>query len=414
VSPLVGHRREAARLGRASDLALAAVAIALAVALPAGVPEASAIIVDAATLQGTVSAPDGTPLPGARVEVKELPGTNATAGPDGLYSISVPTSTGGYTLRFTAADRAPVERPTGPVAPLAIIVINATLSLYPPSAVLHIDILPFAQPGETGLREDYIEVTNASGTPVFHYRERVSTADLTVPAPGGYLVKATRPGYYDGTVEVSVRRGDDLKVTVDLTDLKKPTHGTLGGEVTHGGMGIRNATVTAKANEGGHSYEAKTDPTGGYTLEVPPGNYSVKAVAEGYATVTRAARVVAGKATTLGIELPLEVEQEGLGGSALAWAGLIAAIAVLGAVAAYAAVTHRRARMAKDAEKVAAATLECPACGAAAPEDADACPGCGAHFPWRSFRCPECGSPLPLDATRCTECGNTRFDLHRG
>jgi hypothetical protein len=389
-------------------------AILVAVALLAAAPEASAIIVDAATLQGTISAPDGTPLPGARVEVKELTGTNATAGPDGLYSISVPTSTSGYTLRFSAADRAPVERPTGPVAPLAIIVVNATLALFPPSAVLRIEILPYAQVGETGLREDYIEVTNANGTPAFHYRERVSTAAVTVPAPGGYVVNATRPGYFDGTSEVSVRRGDDLRVTVDLTDLKRPTHGIISGTVRHGGKVLPNATVTAQATEGGHLYEARTNVTGGYALEVPPGNYSVRADAEGYARITRATSVTAGRTSALDIELPLEVEQGGLGGTALAWAGLAAAIVVLGAVAAYAALTSRRARKAKDAERAVATTLECPSCGAAAPGGADVCPGCGARFPWRSFRCPECGSPLPLEATRCTECGNTRFDLHRG
>jgi hypothetical protein len=414
VSPLRGHRRAAAAIGGASALALATIAIALVIGLIAVAPGATAIIVDAATLQGTISAPDGTPLPGARVEVKGLTGTNATAGPDGLYSISVPTSTAGYTLHFTAVDRAPVERPTGPVAPLAIIIVNATLALYPPSAVLRIDILPYAQPGETGLREDYIEVTNATGTPGFHYRERVSTAAVTVPAPGGYVVKATRPGYYDGTVEVSVRRGDDRSVTVDLTDLRRPTHGVISGTVRHGTVGLSNATVTAQATDGGHSYEARTDLAGNYTLEVPPGNYSVRADAEGYARVTRATSVQAGRASTLDIALPLEVEQGGLGGTALAWAGLVAAIVVLGAVAAYAALTSRRARRAKGAEKAAATTLECPACGAAAPSDADVCPGCGARFPWRSFRCPECGSPLPLDATRCAECGNTRFDLHRG
>jgi len=410
VSPSVRARGRAGPAHIAAPLgSLLAVAALLAVAL-----QVTGIIVDAATVQGTVRGTDGSPIMGARVEVVGRPDLNATTGPDGLFSMSVGASTAGLALRFTATDRVPVELPTGPIGPLSVVVVNATLHMQPPSAVLHIAILPAELPGAYGLRQDNIYVTNASGTPAFERHENAQAVDITVPAPGSYSVRGTRPGYYELTVAVTVKRGDSIDVPIDLSGRRKPTYGVIAGNVTHDGVALPNATVTAVPDDGGRTYGATTGPIGGYVLQVPPGNYSVRADKEGYARISRAARVEAGGTYPVDISLPVAEETGGLLGSTLALVVLAVAVLALGAVAAFALLVQRRARAAREAGRARDATLECPSCGASAPEDADACPSCGAAFPWRSFRCPECGTPLPLDAKRCTECGNTRFDLHRG
>ena len=410
MSPSVRGRARAAPARLAPPLgALLVVAALMAVALPG-----TSIIVDAATVQGTVRGTDGSPIMGARVEVVGRPDLNATSGPDGLYSLSVGSDPTGLTLRFTAEDRVPVELPTGPLPPLSVALVNATLRMQPPSAVLHIAILPAEMVGAYGLRQDHIYVTNASGTPAFERDVNAQEADVTVPAPGSYSIRGTRPGYFELTVAVTVGRGDDLDVAIDLSSRKKPTYGVIAGNVTHDGAALSNATVAAVPDDGGRAYEATTGPTGGYVLQVPPGNYSVRAEKEGYARISRAARVEAGGSYPVDISLPVAEETRGLLGSTLALVVLVVVVLALGAVAAFALLVQRRARAAREAGRARDATLECPSCGASAPEDADACPACGAVFPWRSFRCPECGTPLPLDAKRCTECGNTRFDLHRG
>jgi hypothetical protein len=396
--------------------AVAAVALTL-MAIAVLLPFSAAILVDSSTVRGTVVDEHGDALVGARVEVAGLEGVNATTGPGGLYSLDVSPSEAGYNITFSYPDRAPVTAWTGPLAPLGQAVVNATLRPLPPSATLHVGIIPIEtgqQYGNYGLRMDYIHVTNATGTPLFERTERATSFDFTVSAPGSYVVRGTRPGYYDVTVDVTVGKGESLQVTIDLNGHKKPNYGVVRGTVTFRGAPVPNATVTAVPDDGTQSYEAFTREDGNYTLQLPPGNYSVRAQAEGYARTSHAVRVVAGDVYSVDAALSEAQEPRGLMDSPLAWVMLIVTVVALAAVAVWASARQRASRAAKEAEAAAERTVECPACGAVAPEDADKCPACGGTFPWRGFRCPECGAQLALDARRCGECGNERFDLHRG
>lgn len=402
-------------------MSIALATVLLAVLAPMA-PMAGGIIIDAATVHGKVMDEKATPITGATVEVLDLNGTvstgiNATTGPDGMYSLEVPTTDEGYMLRFTFPDRIVVDLPTGVLPPLSVAQVNATLRPLPPMATLRVAVFPVQggqQYGNYGLRMDYIYVWNATGTLPFSWSDRVSESDVVVPAPGTYHVKGTRPGYYDLTVTVTVAKGDVLDVVLDLTDLKKPTYGVVEGVVSHEGLPLPNVTVTAVPDDGSEPFWATTNDTGGYVLQLPPGNYSVQAEAEGFARSSRAARVEVGGTYAVDIALSEAQDTGALGGSPLTWALIAASVVALGAIAAWAGVRQRRARAALAAEAEAARTLECPSCGAAAPQDADRCPSCDTVFPWRSFRCPSCGAQLALDAKRCNECGNERFDLHRG
>ena len=401
-----------------TSLARAPVAVILAaMGLAVLLPLSGAIIIDSATVRGTVVDEHGDALVGARVEIAGLEGVSATTGPGGVYSLDVPSSEAGYNVTFSYPDRAPLTAWTGPLAPLGQAVVNATLRPLPPSATLRVGIIPIEtgqQYGNYGLRMDYIHVTNATGTPLFERTERATSFDFTVPAPGSYVVRGTRPGYYDVSVTVNVGKGESLQVTIDLAGHKKPNYGVVQGVVTFKGTPVPNTTVTAVPDDDTQSYKAFARQDGSYTLQLPPGNYSVRAEAEGYARASHAVRVVAGETYTVDAALSEAQEPRGLMDSPLAWALLIATIVALAAVAVWASARQRASRTAREAEARAARTVECPSCGALAPEDAEACPACGGTFPWRGFRCPECGAQLAIDARRCGECGNERFDLHRG
>ncbi len=401
-----------------TPLTRAMVAIAIGtLAIAVLLPPSAAIIINSATVRGTVVDEHGDALVGVMVEVVGQEGVNATTGPGGLYSLDVSPSEAGYNITFSYPDRAPVTAWTGPLASLGQAVVNATLRPLPPSATLRAGIIPIQtgqQYGNYGLRMDFIHVTNATGTAPFERTERATAFDFVVPAPGSYAVRGTRPGYYDVTVDVTVGKGETLQVTIDLTGHKRPNYGVVRGVVTFKGAPLPNVTVTAVPDDGTRAYEATTRDDGNYTLQLPPGNYSVRAEAEGYARASHAVRVVAGESYTVDAALSEAQEPRGLMDSPLAWGLLIATVVALAAIAVWASARQREARAVREAEAAAARTVECPACGAVAPEDADKCPACGGAFPWRGFRCPECGAQLPLDARRCGECGNERFDLHRG
>lgn len=375
---------------------------------------ASGILIGPAYVQGQVTDQGGSPLEGVLVAVMGMEEYNATTDDDGRYLVAVPVEEAGHTLKFTHPDFASRESPTGPLEEDGLVEVNVTLSIKPPWATLHIVILPWEQAGSNyGLRQDYIYVSNASGTAFFQYSENSREEDVQVPAPGTYHVRATRPGYYPLTVTLVVDRGQRLDVDMDLSDLKKPTIGVVNGTVDHEGVPLEDAKVIAEPEEGTRTWQAVTDADGRFSMQLPEGNYSLRVEAKGYAVLSEGVAVVLGG--EVDVHFPMSVAQDtgDEGGSPWFWVVLVAAMAVLVAVIGYATVTHRRSA-AQAAHEATEGQLMCPACDAEAPKDADRCPACGATFPWRSFRCPDCGAVLELDARRCPECGNETFDLHGG
>jgi RNA polymerase subunit RPABC4/transcription elongation factor Spt4 len=286
--------------------------------------------------------------------------------------------------------------------------------MLPPYATLHIMILPWDMPGSNyGLRQDFMTVVNATGTPHFEWSEKSAEEDAIVPAPGTYMVTASRPGYYPLTTIVTVDRGDRIDVPLDMTGRKKPTYGTVNGTVRFQDVPVEGVNVVATPENGTRTYEARTNVDGEFSMQLPNGTYKVTVSAKGFAKLSEGVQVVLGE--TQDLHFPMTVAQD-TGDEDNPVFGLFAlaiAISVLAAIVAIAITARRRAELEEEAEK-SPEELSCPACGTVAQPDDEECAQCGIRFPWKSFRCPECGAVMELDAKRCPECGNETFDLHRG
>jgi RNA polymerase subunit RPABC4/transcription elongation factor Spt4 len=257
-------------------------------------------------------------------------------------------------------------------------------------------------------------VRNMDGTPAFEWSEKSSEEEVSVPAPGSYLVTASRPGYYDLSEVVTVDRGDRVTVALDMTGNKKPTYGWVNGTVEDDGFAMPFVTVVAEPVNGTRDYQAVTRADGTFSMQLPNGTYRISVEAEGYAKLSEGVDVVLGDAVTLHFPMTVAQDTGDNGNPVVFWSVLIAVLAILGTVIGYAMVTRRRTE-AEEAEVAAQKEeLRCPSCDAIASPDDDSCAACGAGFPWKSFRCPDCGAVMGLDETRCPECGNQTFDLHRG
>lgn len=389
---------------------------ALALLLLVTVVPASGIIVGTATVEGWVTGPDDAPVEDALVEVVGMEEYNTTTDTEGHYVMEVPYLASGQSMSFTHSGLQRREVSTGPLVEDGLVLLNVTLQEKPPWATLVIQILPrYGTSGSNyGLRQDVMTVESMPGTPDFEWDDTVSEGQVSVPAPGAYLVTGTRPGYYAVSLEVAVARGDRLSVDLDLTDHKKPTYGWVNGTVTHDGFSLPFVTVVAVPEEGTRDYQAVTGTDGNFSMQLPFGNYTVRVEAEGYARLSEGVVVELDRPVDLSFPVSVAQDTGDAGDPVWFWAVIIASVAVLGSVIAYATLVRRRTVAAEAVRAAERDELRCPACDAVAFPDADACTSCGAAFPWRSFRCPDCGAVMGLDEKRCPECGNQTFDLHRG
>ncbi len=117
-------------------------------------------------------------------------------------------------------------------------------------------------------------------------------------APGTYSVTATANGYQSSThANVSVTAGTSSTVNFSLVQ----SAGTISGTVTSSaGAAIANATLSYS----GGSATATANSSGGYTLNVAPGTYSVTASAVGYQSSTQSnVTVTVGTTTTANFSL---------------------------------------------------------------------------------------------------------------
>jgi len=136
---------------------------------------------------------------------------------------------------------------------------------------------------------DYSASTNANG----HY-------NITDVLAGTYNVTASADGYESSTkTNITVVAGQITPLNFTLTHI--PTTGTIAGVVRDSSTGdpIADAIVTA------NDMSATTDSSGAYTIsDVPAGNYTVTASAEGYESFTKTnIAVVAGETTPVDFEL---------------------------------------------------------------------------------------------------------------
>jgi hypothetical protein len=388
-----------------------AVMLLLAVILsPAG-----GIFVGGVVVDGWVMGPGDARLEGARVEVVGMDEFNSTTDEDGYYSMQVPFLEVGHTLSFKHPDLQSRQVSTGPLVEDGWVTVNATLMDKAPWATFVIRILPWEQMGTGyGLRQEEMSVVNMEGTAPFEWSEVSTEEEVSVPAPGSYMVTATRPGYYPITEVVTVGRGDRVVVDLDMTGHKKPTYGWVNGSVEDDGYIMPFVTVVAQPVNGSRTYQAVTGTDGNFSMQLPNGTFMVFVEAEGYAKLSQGVEVVLGDEVDLHFKMT-EAENTGNNGNPiLFWSGIIAVVVVLGSIIAYATATRRRTEAEEAAKAALKEELRCPACDELASPDADSCATCGGAFPWKSFRCPDCGAVMGLDETRCPECGNQTFDLHRG
>ncbi|HDM25609.1 MAG TPA: PEGA domain-containing protein, partial [Thermoplasmatales archaeon] len=124
-------------------------------------------------------------------------------------------------------------------------------------------------------------------------------------APGTYHLKFEKKGYVTKIVEVTVNASEVTKKNVGLDRM-----GTLYGRVLKKSKllfrGIRGATVEAVNNDTGEHFSVNTSFRGKYSMELPPGNYTVTASAEGYTCVTEYVTIEPGKAKKLNFKLEKE------------------------------------------------------------------------------------------------------------
>lgn len=389
--------------------------VVLLLGLMALAPAASALFVGSATVEGWVSGPGDIPVEGALVEVVSLEEYNTTTDGDGHYVMVVPYLEVGHSLSFTHPELQARQASTGPLVEDGLVLVNLTLSEKAPWATLVVRILPLDQPGSNyGLRQDEMTVVNMTGTPPFEWTEKSAEEEVSVPAPGSYLVTGTRPGYFPNSEVVTVDRGNRVTVDLDMTGHKKPTYGWVNGSVADDGYIMPFVTVVAEHVNGTRTYKAVTGTDGNFSMQLPYGTYKVYVEAEGYAKLSEGVEVVLGEEVDLHFPMT-EAQDTGDNGSPIAfWSALIAVMVILGSVMGYALVTRRRTEAEEAAEAARRDELRCPSCDAVAHADAESCTSCGAAFPWKSFRCPDCGAVMGLDESRCPECGNQTFDLHRG
>lgn len=121
--------------------------------------------------------------------------------------------------------------------------------------------------------------------------------------PGVYHLRFEKKGYATKVVEVRVNASEVTRINVGLDRL-----GTLYGRVLEAKKlffrGIRGAIVEAVNNETGERFSVNTSFRGKYSIDLPAGEYTVTASAEGYSCVTEYVTIKAGKSTRQDFKLP--------------------------------------------------------------------------------------------------------------
>lgn len=266
---------------------------------------------ETAALYGTVTSPDGKPVPGATVTA-QLASTGSNplvvsdvTNLDGQYSIELPSGT--YTVTASAPGYAS--------ATVTDIVIVA-------GADQRLDITLQSEPGElTGTISG--EQGPVGGATVVLTAGGATVASTTTDAAGKYTVNisagtyeivVTAPGYEQGRqAGVVVTSGETT--TADLT-LSSVAPGQVSGLITIAGSNQPVSGVTISLLAGGATVRtvvslAEATTAGGLTYnwrldDVPAGTYEVRAQGAGFAAQTQSNIVVTSGRMTGGINFVLQ------------------------------------------------------------------------------------------------------------
>ncbi|HEX16976.1 MAG TPA: carboxypeptidase regulatory-like domain-containing protein, partial [Thermoplasmatales archaeon] len=123
--------------------------------------------------------------------------------------------------------------------------------------------------------------------------------------PGIYDLKVTAEGYETKIIEgIQINASEVKKIDVAM---EPADTGILYGRVLKAGKilfrGIRGATVEAVNNDTGERFSVNTSWFGRYSLELPAGDYTVYASAEGYICATEYVTIKANERVKLNFEL---------------------------------------------------------------------------------------------------------------
>jgi hypothetical protein len=244
------------------------------------------------TLAGTVSLPNGAPVPNVRVTVDDgwgIPHMSTVTGPDGSYSLVLPP--GNDTLNIS----------TGPLNALTqsgathIASINMTvpaevgLSLQAPTVYQTLVVKPsgitgFVYQSVKNGTSSYVPSVDplVSGATIVLWGHGLKTFTAVTDPSGTYSIPSLPPALYNVSLlyvgtnlsepQATALPGKTVNETIGLPS------GALVGRVTENGQApLSSALVTARSTTG-QLYSAPSGNRGNFTVsDLPAGNYTVRA-----------------------------------------------------------------------------------------------------------------------------------------
>jgi len=125
----------------------------------------------------------------------------------------------------------------------------------------------------------------------------ITSAGTFELAPGSYVIKASKEGYWDKSLTALIKSGEETNISIVLTELTKPAP-PLPPEEVVGTLKISVIPEDALIEVAGHP---EITTSGTYTLT--PGSYAIRVSKEGYETQTRTIIIKDDKETEISITL---------------------------------------------------------------------------------------------------------------
>ena len=281
------------------------------------------------TVEGRVtSAVNGANVSGATVYANtSSTSISSTSAANGTYLLALPN--GNYSLTAIAAGFLPSSR-------------NLTVAGGPQSGV---DLaLPPAAVGSGAYTLSGTVTNGTSGLPVpgvTVYANASGTSQVTAAAANGtfgflvangsYELTATGAGYVPSSINVSVAGANLEGVNLSLApNGTLPTDGVVTNAVD--GTPVGNATLTFE--NGTTVVQVRTNGTGGYAVQLPPGDYLVSVQATGFSVTTSLVSMHARAGADYNFALaPALSAGPGNGGGSMLPVGAVLVVAIVAGIA---------------------------------------------------------------------------------
>jgi hypothetical protein len=261
-------------------------------------------LVPIGTIAGVVVDPDGSPMPGARVDVVTRRGDHhLVSDPEGRFEVADPFDAAG---ELTAAWPAQTRRSW------RVFRTPEPMAVRAPATGLRVVVVPVG-----GVR---LRLVDADGAPILSHAN-VSIDGAGAPGAGNRYGSTMKEGVFalgdllDGTYSVNTfvgswpRHSRDVTIVngrpVDLGDLVVDPGGPLEGRVVDSaGRPIANAWVGAASDEVGGTSGSKTDADGAFRIEGVPRDLTVQLRAQCKGYLQHVAPAVAGERAELRLLRP--------------------------------------------------------------------------------------------------------------